>query len=79
MATLQAMVEPMREQNDDVVDWLKNIDGTAYKQMSCPWNVGKYPVYMEKDSKYYSVGDNMFEDMLLDIKNVNIGFIFPAS
>lgn len=75
MATLQTMVEPMREQNDDVVDWLKNIDGTAYKQMSCPWNVGKYPVYMEKDSKYYSVGDDMFEDMLLDIKNAK-EFVF---
>ena len=75
METLQAMVEPLREQKEEVVDWLKNIDATAYKQMSCPWHVGKYPVYMEKDSKYYSLGEDMFEDMLKDIQNAK-EFIF---
>ena len=68
MSTLQALVEPLRNQSEDAMDWLKNIDSTAYKQMSCPWNVGKYPVYMEQESKYYCTGDDMFEDMLQDIK-----------
>jgi len=75
MATLQEMVEPLREQSEEVVDWLKNTDATAYKQMSCPWHVGKYPVFMEKDSKYYSVGEDMFEDMIADIKSAE-KFIF---
>ena len=75
MSTLQALVEPLRNQSEDAMDWLKNIDGTAYKQMSCPWNVGKYPVYMEQESKYYCTGDDMFEDMLQDIKKAE-KFIF---
>ncbi len=75
MATLQAMIEPLREQDEQVSNTLKRRDSIAYKQMSCPWNIGKYPVYMEDESKYYSLGDDMFIDMLEDIKNAK-EFIF---
>ncbi len=75
MATLQAFVEPLREQQEDVKQHLKEVDSTAYKQMCLPQNVGNYPIYMEKDSKYYHVGDDMFVDMIEDIKKAE-KFIF---
>lgn len=75
IAQLQKLVEPMRKEQSDVVEHLKELDDIAYKQMSFPQKVGSYPVYMEKDSTYYKVGDDMFEDMLSDIKNAK-EFIF---
>ena len=75
IAELQKLVEPMREVQEDVNAYLKQKDETAYKQMNLSQNVGSYPVYMEKDSKYYSVGDDMFVDMLEDIKQAK-EFIF---
>lgn len=75
MADLQKQIEPMRDIQEEVNEHLKNVDDMAYKQMSLPQNVGQYPVYMEKDSKYYHVGDDMFVDMMEDIKNAK-EFIF---
>lgn len=75
MATLQAFVEPQREPQMDVCAYAKAMDPNAYKQMSLPQNVGGYPVYMEQDSKYYSDGEEMFQDMLEDIRNAK-EFIF---
>lgn len=75
MADLQAFVEPLRGQQDEVVEYLCEMDEVAYKQMCMPRNVGNYPVYMEKDSKYYSVGDDMFVDMIEDLKQAK-DFIF---
>ena len=75
IAQLQALVEPMRESQEEVNAHLKDVDETAYKQMMLPLNVGSYPVYMEKESKYYSVGDDMFVDMIEDIKKAK-EFIF---
>ena len=69
MATLQKFVEPLRERQEEVCAYAKKQDDVAYKQMRLPLNVGSYPVYMEKDSKYYSVGEHMFSDMLEDIRN----------
>ncbi|MBQ2902014.1 MAG: cardiolipin synthase [Agathobacter sp.] len=75
IAELQKFVEPMREEQETVIAHLKMMDDIAYKQMSFPQNTGRYPVYMEKDSKYYSVGDDMFVDMIEDIKKAK-DFIF---
>ena len=75
MATLQAFVEPLRDVQEDVCESLKEQDDIAYKQMMFAQNVSRYPVYREKDSKYYSVGDDMFVDMIEDIKNAK-EFIF---
>lgn len=75
IAQLQALVEPMRESQEKVNAHLKDVDEIAYKQMMLPLNVGSYPVFMEKESKYYSVGDDMFVDMIEDIKNAK-EFIF---
>lgn len=75
MSTLQAFVEPMREVQEDVCAHLKKQDKVAYKQMMLAQNVSGYPVYMEKESKYYSVGEDMFADMLEDIRSAK-HFIF---
>ena len=75
MATLQAFVEPLREKQEDVSAFVKEKDSCAYKQSRLPENVGSYPVYMEEESKYYHVGDDMFKDMLEDIRNAK-EFIF---
>ena len=75
MAALQEMVEPLRETQEEVTAHLKGVDDVAYKQMTLPQNVGRYPVYMEENSKYYSVGDDMFADMMEDIKKAK-EFIF---
>lgn len=69
IAELQKLVEPMRQSQDDVNAHLKQTDVYAYKQMLLPQRTGHYPVYMEKESKYYKVGDDMFVDMLEDIRN----------
>ncbi|MBR3810716.1 MAG: cardiolipin synthase [Agathobacter sp.] len=68
IADLQALVDPMRVVQEDVNAHLKETDDIAYKQMMFTQNLGYYPVYMEKDSKYYRVGEDMFADMLEDIK-----------
>ncbi len=75
IAELQKLVDPLREVQDDVNEHLKEVDDIACKQMRFVQNAGSYPVYMEKDSKYYSVGDDMFVDMIEDIKNAK-EFIF---
>lgn len=75
IAQLQKLVEPMRTQQEEVNEYLKELDDIAYKQMCLPQNVGHYPAYMEEDSKYYKVGDDMFVDMMEDIKNAK-EFIF---
>lgn len=75
MFTIQNVIEPLRKRQEDVEKHLKEVDSIAYKQMSCPVNVGKYPVYMESESKYYSLGDDMFVDMMEDIKKAE-KFIF---
>lgn len=75
IAQLQAFVEPMREASEDVCEHLKQVDDIAYKQLSFSQNVGHYPVYMEDESKYYQVGDDMFVDMLEDIRSAK-EFIF---
>ena len=69
IAELQKLVEPMRVQEEKVNAHLKQVDDIAYKQMCLPQNVGSYPVYMEKDSIYYKIGEDMFADMLEDIRN----------
>lgn len=75
MEGLQAFVEPLRDRQEDVEEYLKEMDEIAYKQMSLPQNVSAYPMYMEKDTKYYSVGEDMFRDMIEDIKQAK-EFIF---
>ena len=75
IAQLQKLVEPMREPQEQVNEYLKKIDDIAYKQMNFPQKVGAYPVYMEQDSRYYKVGEEMFADMLKDIRNAK-EFIF---
>ena len=75
IAQLQAFVEPMRQQEQVVAMALEQREQTAYKQMQLSLNTGNYPVYMEKESKYYKVGDEMFVDMLEDIKHAR-NFIF---
>lgn len=75
IAELQKIVDPMREPQNDVIDLLKQQDKTAFKMMNFTQNISSYPVYMENDSKYYKVGDEMFVDMLNDIKHAE-KFIF---
>ena len=75
IADLQAFVEPMREQQEDVKQYLKEENEDALKQMSFPYNTSRYPFYMENESKYYALGDDMFVDMIEDIKNAK-EFVF---
>ena len=75
ISELQKFVEPMRKDLSDVNEYLSQTDSIAYKQMMFPQRISSYPVYMEKETKYYSVGDDMFVDMLNDIKNAQ-SFIF---
>ena len=75
IAQLQAFVGPMRQQEAEVSEHLKQVNEIAHKQMQLAWNTENYPVYMEEDSKYYKVGDDMFIDMIEDIKHAE-KFIF---
>lgn len=75
MEALRGYVEPLRDRDESVEKHLKETDDVAYKQMNCPVNVANYPVYMEKDTKYYNIGEDMFQDMLEDLKKAE-KFIF---
>ncbi len=75
MSLIQNMVAPLRRKQADVEEYLKDRNDVAYKESLFISNVARYPVYMEKDTKYYSVGDDMFVDMLADIKQAK-EFIF---
>ena len=75
MKLIQNMVAPLRRKQEDVEAYLQSQDSIAYKQSSFIQNVARYPVYMEKDTTYYSVGDDMFEDMMKDIQQAK-EFIF---
>ncbi len=69
------MVAPLRIRQEQVEEHLLATDRIASKQSSYIRNVGNYPVYMEQDSKYYKTGEEVFPDMLEDLKNAK-NFIF---
>ena len=69
MNSLEELIAPLRIRQELVEDHLKVIGGMASKQSAYIQNVGNYPVYMEKDSKYYKSGEAAFADMLEDLKN----------
>ena len=71
IAQLQRLVEPMRTEQEEVNEYLKQTDSIAYKQMMFSQKIGSYPAYMEDETNYYNVGDDMFVDMINDIKNAN--------
>ena len=75
MASIQKMIEPLREEQQEVVSHLEKVGTVAHKQSRIISNVANYPVYMEKESKYYSVGEDMFADMIEDLRNAK-DFIF---
>lgn len=75
MADMDSMVSPLRIEQEDVKESLKSVDPIAYKQSNYISSIAKYPVYMEKESKYYKVGQDMYADMLEDLKNAK-EFIF---
>ena len=75
IAQLQAFTAPMRQQNVEVLDALEKKSETAHKQMLLALNTENYPVYMEEETKYYKVGEDMFQDMIADIQHAE-KFIF---
>lgn len=75
MSLIQDMVAPLRRSQADVENYLQETDDIAWKQSRFIRDIAKYPVYMENDTKYYSVGDDMFADMIHDIQNAE-SFIF---
>lgn len=75
MSMIQNMVAPLRRRQEAVERYLQETDSIAYKQSAFLTQTARYPVYMEKDTTYYSVGDDMFVDLIQDIKNAK-EFIF---
>lgn len=69
------MMAPLRDQNELVTDHLEDVNSIALRQSAYIRNAGKYPIYMEKDSKYYKAGEDVFPEMLEDLKNAR-EFIF---
>ena len=68
MSLIQNMVAPLRKRQEVVEKHLSEQDPIATKQSAFIQNVAHYPVYMENDTRYYSVGDDMFVDMIADIE-----------
>ena len=75
MAEVENMVAPLRIQSNEVKEQLKTCSSVAYKQSNYISNIASYPVYKEHTSKYYKVGQDMYADMLEDLKNAK-EFIF---
>lgn len=75
MNSLEELIAPLRTRFCEVEKHLEKTDAVAFKQSSFIQNVGRYPVYMEKDSKYYKSGEDAFPDILADLKKAK-KFIF---
>lgn len=73
--TIMDMVAPLRTRSEQVERQLEADNPEAATQSAYIQNAGRYPVYMEKDSKYYKSGEEMFPDMLEDLKKAK-KFIF---
>ena len=71
----QDMVAPLRRRQMNVEEHLKETNNIAYKQSKFITDVARYPIYMEDTTRYYSLGDTMFVDMIRDIKRAK-EFIF---
>lgn len=75
MAEIEKMVSPLRIEQESVKEELKKSSTVAHKQSNYISNIASYPVYREDTTKYYKVGQEMFADMLEDLKNAR-DFIF---
>ena len=75
MSEIINCVAPLRESAEEVETHLEGISLVAKKQMAYAKNIGRYPVYMEKDTNYYKSGEEMFPDMLEDLRKAK-KFIF---
>ncbi len=75
MDEMQKMIAPLRIQKEEVRDELKRQSSIAYKQSNYILRMAEYPVYKEDTTRYYKVGQEMFADMLEDLKNAK-EFIF---
>ena len=69
------MMAPLRTRSEIVEQELEKDNPEAAKQSAYVRNAGRYPVYMEKDSKYYKSGEECFPDILEDLRNAK-KFIF---
>lgn len=69
------VMAPLRTRDQQVEQYIDEIDSIAARQSAYIRNAGRYPLYMEKDSKYYKAGEEMFPDMLEDLKNAK-KFVF---
>ena len=75
MAEIEKMVSPLRVQQMEVKEALKKQSTIAYKQSNYISNMSTYPMYREASTKYYKSGQEMFADMLVDLKSAK-EFIF---
>ena len=75
MSDIENMVSSLRLEDKEVKQALFKADEIAWKQSNYISNTAKYPVYREVDTCYYKVGQEMFADMLKDLKEAK-EFIF---
>uniref|UniRef100_UPI0040566886 cardiolipin synthase n=1 Tax=Agathobacter sp. TaxID=2021311 RepID=UPI0040566886 len=75
MSDIEKMVAPLRIEDEVVKEALFLEDEVAWKQSNYISNTAKYPVYREADSRYYKLGQEVFDDMLKDLKEAK-EFIF---
>ena len=75
LSEIEKMISPLRIQKTEDKEELKKHSSIAYKQSNYISNMGAYPLYREDTSKYYKSGEDMYEDMLRDLRNAR-EFIF---
>jgi cardiolipin synthase len=75
MSEIENMISPLRIQSEEVKGEIKASSSVAFKQSNYILNKAYYPVYREDTSRYYKSGQDMFADMLNDLKNAR-EFIF---
>lgn len=68
-------LRPFVEQNKEVLDELKSIDPRVCGLSKYLFDISDNPIYKNTDVKYYPLGEDMFLDMLEDMKNAK-KFIF---
>lgn len=68
-------MEVFRKENSDIKEKLKKIDFDAYKQSEYISRCAGYPIFQEGETKYFSSGEAMFQQLLLDIQSAK-HFIF---
>lgn len=69
LTDIYQQINPYRKEDVRIKQRLKEEDTDAWRQSEYITNYAHYPIYEEEDTKYYPSGEEMYEDLLCDLKS----------